>query len=180
MPTSVGWRLAGCSSPLGTQKRTHSILNFHRPYSAVYWRRKSRQSASDQKAKVTNGKIFLCCPNWSSLSTGPYNSSFWPSLLVSFLAILRFFSFLVVAISVNKFLWFQFFSGKSSLLFQFAFNAATETNRSVVFICNRRKLEHNPPYLSQARPVRPTFLKFAFLFPLFSISLFTSFVYELN
>ncbi|XP_059633462.1 uncharacterized protein LOC132276166 [Cornus florida] len=41
-------------------------------------------------------------------------------------------------------------SGKSSLLFQFAFNsAALESNGVVLFLCNRRKLESNPPYLSQ-------------------------------
>ncbi|KAF5741212.1 hypothetical protein HS088_TW10G00208 [Tripterygium wilfordii] len=42
--------------------------------------------------------------------------------------------------------------GKTSLLFQFAFNAAMEDNigdRKVVFICNRRRLESKPPYLSQ-------------------------------
>ncbi|CBI35670.3 hypothetical protein VitviT2T_001618 [Vitis vinifera] len=42
--------------------------------------------------------------------------------------------------------------GKTSLLFQFAFNAAVEGhsgNRDVVFICTRRRLESKPPYLSQ-------------------------------
>ncbi|XP_059447904.1 uncharacterized protein LOC132179244 isoform X5 [Corylus avellana] len=39
--------------------------------------------------------------------------------------------------------------GKTSLLFQFAFNSASQCNRHVVFICNRRKLESKPPYLSQ-------------------------------
>ncbi|KAG7025230.1 hypothetical protein SDJN02_11725 [Cucurbita argyrosperma subsp. argyrosperma] len=38
--------------------------------------------------------------------------------------------------------------GKTSLLFQFAFNLGLEGN--VAFICNRRKLENKPPYLSQA------------------------------
>ncbi|KAL7241344.1 hypothetical protein ACSBR2_006879 [Camellia fascicularis] len=46
-------------------------------------------------------------------------------------------------------------SGKTSLLFQFAFNSALETHSSVstngkvVFLCNRRRLESQPPYLSQ-------------------------------
>lgn len=43
--------------------------------------------------------------------------------------------------------------GKTSLLFQFAFNSACDRNSDnpfVVFICNRRKLESNPPFLSQA------------------------------
>ncbi|GAA0156251.1 hypothetical protein LIER_13783 [Lithospermum erythrorhizon] len=40
-------------------------------------------------------------------------------------------------------------SGKTSLLFQFAFNSALETNRKVVFICNRKKFETSPPFLSQ-------------------------------
>ncbi|XP_022762542.1 uncharacterized protein LOC111308479 isoform X3 [Durio zibethinus] len=42
--------------------------------------------------------------------------------------------------------------GKTSLLFQFAINSALEcssSNRKVVFICNRRRLETKPPYLSQ-------------------------------
>nr|XP_008360196.1 uncharacterized protein LOC103423900 isoform X2 [Malus domestica] len=44
--------------------------------------------------------------------------------------------------------------GKTSLLFQFAFNSAMEAardckNGQVVFICNRRRLEAKPPYLSQ-------------------------------
>ncbi|XP_050276087.1 uncharacterized protein LOC126718073 isoform X2 [Quercus robur] len=48
--------------------------------------------------------------------------------------------------------------GKSSLLFQFAFNSALDGNRNVVFICNRRKLESNPPFLSQGiNPSSDTF-----------------------
>ncbi|KAF3430914.1 hypothetical protein FNV43_RR25644 [Rhamnella rubrinervis] len=43
--------------------------------------------------------------------------------------------------------------GKTSLLFQFAFNTSLEDtqygNGKVVFICNRRRLETNPPFLSQ-------------------------------
>ncbi|XP_057948930.1 uncharacterized protein LOC131144356 isoform X2 [Malania oleifera] len=44
--------------------------------------------------------------------------------------------------------------GKTSLLFQFAFNSSlglTSSNRSrpVVFVCNRRRLEAKPPFLSQ-------------------------------
>ncbi|GKU96262.1 hypothetical protein SLEP1_g9513 [Rubroshorea leprosula] len=42
--------------------------------------------------------------------------------------------------------------GKTSMLFQFAFNSASEScsgNRNVVFICNRRRLETKPPFLSQ-------------------------------
>ncbi|KAF8098711.1 hypothetical protein N665_0260s0020 [Sinapis alba] len=41
-------------------------------------------------------------------------------------------------------------SGKTSLLFQFALNVATasETNH-VVFICHRKRIESNPPFLSQ-------------------------------
>ncbi|CAK9171908.1 unnamed protein product [Ilex paraguariensis] len=38
-------------------------------------------------------------------------------------------------------------SGKSSLLFQFAFNSSL--SGAVVFLCNRRRLETKPPYLSQ-------------------------------
>ncbi|KAM7478881.1 hypothetical protein LguiA_027094 [Lonicera macranthoides] len=43
-------------------------------------------------------------------------------------------------------------SGKTSLLFQFAFNSAalqSNNNRPVVFICNRGKLLSKPPFLSQ-------------------------------
>ncbi|RWR74454.1 hypothetical protein CKAN_00278300 [Cinnamomum micranthum f. kanehirae] len=40
-------------------------------------------------------------------------------------------------------------SGKTSLLFQFAFNSALESSANVVFICNKRRLETKPPYLSQ-------------------------------
>ncbi|CAH2052975.1 unnamed protein product [Thlaspi arvense] len=41
-------------------------------------------------------------------------------------------------------------SGKTSLLFQFALNVAnaSESNR-VVFICHRKRIESNPPFLSQ-------------------------------
>lgn len=43
--------------------------------------------------------------------------------------------------------------GKTSLLFQFAFNSVIEGNSSnrggVVFICNKRRLENKPPFLSQ-------------------------------
>ncbi|KAK1278453.1 hypothetical protein QJS04_geneDACA003372 [Acorus gramineus] len=40
--------------------------------------------------------------------------------------------------------------GKTSLLFQFAFNSASEDpSGDVVFICNKRKLESKPPFLSQ-------------------------------
>ncbi|KAM7254522.1 hypothetical protein ACFE04_003902 [Oxalis oulophora] len=41
-------------------------------------------------------------------------------------------------------------SGKTSLLFQYAINSAIESQDSkVVFICNLKKLEIKPPYLSQ-------------------------------
>ncbi|XP_024023718.1 uncharacterized protein LOC21396334 isoform X2 [Morus notabilis] len=43
-------------------------------------------------------------------------------------------------------------SGKTSLLFQYAYNSATQTSfshQNVLFICNRRNLESNPPFLSQ-------------------------------
>ncbi|PIA26105.1 hypothetical protein AQUCO_10000041v1 [Aquilegia coerulea] len=43
--------------------------------------------------------------------------------------------------------------GKTSLLFQFAFNTAldnTNNNNKVVFICNRSKLENKPPYFSKS------------------------------
>ncbi|CAN8270470.1 unnamed protein product [Cochlearia groenlandica] len=41
-------------------------------------------------------------------------------------------------------------SGKTSLLFQYAINvAAASTTARVVFICHRRKIETNPPFLSQ-------------------------------
>ncbi|XP_044512497.1 uncharacterized protein LOC123230373 isoform X1 [Mangifera indica] len=41
--------------------------------------------------------------------------------------------------------------GKTSLLFQFAFNCASEStgNGKVMFLCNRRRLETKPPFLSQ-------------------------------
>ncbi|KAJ7979654.1 tRNA dimethylallyltransferase [Quillaja saponaria] len=42
--------------------------------------------------------------------------------------------------------------GKTSLLFQFAINELLEAksaNQSVVFICNKHRLESKPPYLSQ-------------------------------
>ncbi|KAK9117701.1 hypothetical protein Sjap_016648 [Stephania japonica] len=42
--------------------------------------------------------------------------------------------------------------GKTSLLFQFALNSVLESSSSnayVVFICNRTRLENNPPFLSQ-------------------------------
>ncbi|XP_058102957.1 uncharacterized protein LOC131246638 isoform X2 [Magnolia sinica] len=39
--------------------------------------------------------------------------------------------------------------GKTSLLFQFAFNESVEYSGDVVFICNKRKLESKPPFLSQ-------------------------------
>lgn len=45
-------------------------------------------------------------------------------------------------------------SGKTSLLFQFAFNLASESAANVIFICNKRRLESKPPYLSQG--VDPT------------------------
>ncbi|CAA7396357.1 unnamed protein product [Spirodela intermedia] len=40
-------------------------------------------------------------------------------------------------------------SGKTSLLFQFAFNCALGNRGDVVFICNRRRMEAKPPCLSQ-------------------------------
>ncbi|KAJ3682408.1 hypothetical protein LUZ60_014981 [Juncus effusus] len=40
--------------------------------------------------------------------------------------------------------------GKTSLLFQFAMNRALESSSELVFICNKRKLETKPPFLSQA------------------------------
>ncbi|XP_027191261.1 uncharacterized protein [Cicer arietinum] len=44
-------------------------------------------------------------------------------------------------------------SGKTSLLFQFAFNIAAHdsnsTNPNVLFICNRHRLDFKPPFLSQ-------------------------------
>ncbi|KAI3890572.1 hypothetical protein MKX03_036120 [Papaver bracteatum] len=39
--------------------------------------------------------------------------------------------------------------GKTSLLFQFAVNTVLEQGRNVVFICNKRRLEKKPPFLSQ-------------------------------
>ncbi|EEC67130.1 hypothetical protein OsI_33951 [Oryza sativa Indica Group] len=39
--------------------------------------------------------------------------------------------------------------GKTSLLFQFAINRATESGRGVVFICRKGRLENSPPFLSQ-------------------------------
>ena len=46
------------------------------------------------------------------------------------------------------------FSGKTSLLLQFAYNCAKETSASVVFICRRHSLERNPPFLPQVRQLR--------------------------
>ncbi|KAL6568004.1 hypothetical protein OROGR_001672 [Orobanche gracilis] len=40
-------------------------------------------------------------------------------------------------------------TGKTSLLFQFAHNSVLESNGAVVILCNRRRLETNPPFLSQ-------------------------------
>lgn len=43
-------------------------------------------------------------------------------------------------------------SGKTSLLFQFAFNVASSaihSNPNVVFICNQNRLDSKPPFLSQ-------------------------------
>ncbi|KAJ4845197.1 hypothetical protein Tsubulata_033874 [Turnera subulata] len=47
--------------------------------------------------------------------------------------------------------------GKTSLLFQFAYNAAAlgDANTKVVFICNRRRIESNPPHLSKALQFSP-------------------------
>lgn len=47
-------------------------------------------------------------------------------------------------------LYLSIYRGKTSLLFQFAINIATasETNH-VVFICHRKRIESNPPFLSQ-------------------------------
>ncbi|XP_020570620.1 uncharacterized protein LOC110017837 isoform X5 [Phalaenopsis equestris] len=39
--------------------------------------------------------------------------------------------------------------GKTSLLFQFAFNCAAESGGKVVFICSKKRLEHKPPFLPQ-------------------------------
>ncbi|KAI3986890.1 hypothetical protein MKX01_014591 [Papaver californicum] len=39
--------------------------------------------------------------------------------------------------------------GKTSLLFQFAVNTVLQQGRNVVFICNKRRLENKPPFLSQ-------------------------------
>ncbi|XP_038982327.1 uncharacterized protein LOC103703889 isoform X3 [Phoenix dactylifera] len=46
--------------------------------------------------------------------------------------------------------YFLFFgdSGKTSLLFQFAINCTSESFGDVVFICNKRRLENKPPFLS--------------------------------
>ncbi|KAE9447357.1 hypothetical protein C3L33_20727, partial [Rhododendron williamsianum] len=57
-------------------------------------------------------------------------------------------------ISEQFLVWFG--SGKTSLLFQFAFNSALESDSikgNVVFICNRRKLESKPPFLPQMKYV---------------------------
>ncbi|KAG5526806.1 hypothetical protein RHGRI_032916 [Rhododendron griersonianum] len=56
--------------------------------------------------------------------------------------------------SFSKFRGFG--SGKTSLLFQFAFNSALESDSikgNVVFICNRSKLESKPPFLPQMKYV---------------------------
>lgn len=52
-------------------------------------------------------------------------------------------------------LWMNFtmYSGKTSLLFQFAWNVAAlhsnSSNPNVLFICNRHRLDSKPPFLSQ-------------------------------
>lgn len=40
--------------------------------------------------------------------------------------------------------------GKTSLLFQFAYNCALQSNGNVVFVCNRSRLQSKRPYLSQS------------------------------
>ncbi|KMZ57108.1 hypothetical protein ZOSMA_89G00610 [Zostera marina] len=40
-------------------------------------------------------------------------------------------------------------SGKTSLLFQFAFNCALQNTGDVVFICSKQRLEAKPPFLSK-------------------------------
>nr|CAB3494484.1 unnamed protein product [Digitaria exilis]CAB3504687.1 unnamed protein product [Digitaria exilis] len=50
-------------------------------------------------------------------------------------------------------------SGKTSLLFQFAVNRAAESGRGAVFICNKGRLESNPPFLSQGVDPSTTLLQ---------------------
>lgn len=40
--------------------------------------------------------------------------------------------------------------GKTSLLFQFAYNCASQSNANVVFMCNRSRLQSKRPYLPQS------------------------------
>ncbi|KAF8723036.1 hypothetical protein HU200_022184 [Digitaria exilis] len=49
--------------------------------------------------------------------------------------------------------------GKTSLLFQFAVNRAAESGRGAVFICNKGRLESNPPFLSQGVDPSTTLLQ---------------------
>lgn len=84
----------------------------------------------------------------------------------SYVAFLFLFFYMNIYVLINLLL-FYFFSGKSSLLFQYAFNAAMDGNRELVFICNRRKLEINPPYLAQALL---QLLQLSFIFPSFLFS----------
>ncbi|KAD7477376.1 hypothetical protein E3N88_00512 [Mikania micrantha] len=57
--------------------------------------------------------------------------------------------------SIQRYDGFKYLSkfkrgGKTSLLFQLALNSVVDnTDKSVVFICNRRKLDNKPPFLSK-------------------------------
>lgn len=68
-----------------------------------------------------------------------------PSFIVSFF-LRRFPPKLILSISLIV----SLYRGKTSLLFQFALNVATSSTKNrVVFICHRKKIESNPPFLSQ-------------------------------
>ncbi|XP_031490707.1 uncharacterized protein LOC116257849 [Nymphaea colorata] len=40
-------------------------------------------------------------------------------------------------------------SGKTSILFQYAYNRAVNGRKPVIFICNKKRMHSNPPFLSQ-------------------------------
>lgn len=101
-------------------------------------------------------------PRW------PNYSSIWPSLLVLKLNDRK---LLYLSVSFTFFLLFIwdsnccnyyccccccccYFSGKTSLLFQFAYNCASQSNANVVFMCNHSRLQSKRPYLSQ--PIDPS------------------------
>lgn len=63
-----------------------------------------------------------------------------------------------------------YYRGKTSLLFQYALNVASASpSNRVVFICRRKRIEANPPFLSQV-PFRSLSFLFNFVFGILQIS----------